>query len=405
MHGVVVALSLMLFLLSGCATPQPPRVASAPTAHTVPGDVGQATAAAPAVLAPAPRPLATGTPEDARRHMVRGTAAIEMAKSDAELAGAAEEFRIATEIDSTMAAAWFNLGAVLARMNQHKEAISSYNEYLALSPNAEDAPRIRDEVIKLQYRQEQLAKTQSREGWWLTDDGSSYWLDASGDQITLATSDGYVPEDEVITTYTIGPSYPVSGGEKALYKLSLRGNQLNGIWTREPLKADKCEVPGETTEVSGELHEREGIIVLRHARTRYRAATKMSLGSDYCGEVAALGKKDVEKKFYGPLPMGGIGVTIDGLRQWWDGGFSVVQFGWQGRLAIRVTDNSPAHAAGFRDKDEILAIDGVPVRDLSAGQAVLRMRGQPGTPLTLTVWRKGIKEPFAMTMRRINLAK
>lgn len=402
MRGLaVIGLSLWL-LLAGCA---PAPTASRPAASAGAPGAQPVASPAPAAVAPevaAPRPRATGTPEDARRHMVRGMAAIEMAKSDADLAGAEEEFRIATEIDPTMAAAWFNLGAVLTRMQRFEEAIASYNRYLDLAPNAEDAPRIRDEVIKLQYRQEQQARKQGRAGIWVSDEGAFYELTLDGERMVLKTSSRRVPESEVRSTYTMVGSVPISEYERAEYQLTLRGSHLAGIWKREALKADKCTVPPETAEAVGELNEREGTLVLRHQRTVFRAATQMSvLSNDFCREVVALEKMSVEEKLHGPLPNGGLGVAPIGLTQWWDGGFSAIQFGWQGRLAVAVPENSAAYAAGLRDKDEILAIDGVAVNSLTAGQAMRRLSGQPGTPVALLIARKGVDEPFTITMRRV----
>lgn len=402
MRSLAVAGLSLCVLLAGCVALVP--TASRPAASASASGAQPDTTPVPVVAAP--RPRATGTTEDARRHMVRGVAAIEMAKSDAELAGAEEEFRIATEIDPAMAAAWFNLGAVQSRMGHLEEAIASYNHYLDLAPNAEDAPRIRDEVIKLQYRQEQQAKKQGRAGIWVSDEGAFYALTLDGERMMLKTSSRRVPESEVLATYTMVGSVPISEYERAEYQLTLRGSRLAGIWKREALKADKCTVPPETAEAVGELNEREGILLLRHQRTVYRAATQMSvLSNDYCGEVAALEKINVEERLHGPLPKGGLGVAPIGLTKWWDGGFSAIQFGWQGRLAVAVPENSDAYSAGLRDQDEILAIDGVAVNSLTAGQAMMRLAGQPGTPVTLLITRNGVNEPFAITMRRVEVQR
>lgn len=126
MRGLAIIGFSAAVLLSACAS-EPPRVPPAATNPSSPAT--SAPAAVTTVTAPAltPRPRATGTPEDAHRHMVRGMAAVEIAKSDAELADAEQEFRIATEIDPTLAAAWFNLGAVQARMGRYEAAVASYN--------------------------------------------------------------------------------------------------------------------------------------------------------------------------------------------------------------------------------------------------------------------------------------
>ncbi len=56
------------------------------------------------------RPKATGTEDDARRHFIRGMAALEIAKTKDDLVLAIDEFSMATEISPKMAVAWYNLG-------------------------------------------------------------------------------------------------------------------------------------------------------------------------------------------------------------------------------------------------------------------------------------------------------
>lgn len=48
-------------------------------------------------------------------------------------------------------------------------------------------------------------------------------------------------------------------------------------------------------------------------------------------------------------------------------------------------DNSPAEKAGIKPRDRVLAIDGVKTKTLSLDEAAAKMRGQVGTPVTLTV--------------------
>ena len=51
--------------------------------------------------------------------------------------------------------------------------------------------------------------------------------------------------------------------------------------------------------------------------------------------------------------------------------------------------NSPAHKAGLRCGDEIVAIDGVPTKDLKIKESTDRMKGKPGTTVIFTV-KKGL---------------
>jgi hypothetical protein len=396
---------VMAILLAGCAATPPPAprsTASVPVPTASPGQAVSPDQAASTPVAPVQqRPKATGTLEDAHYHMVRGMAAIEMAKSEAELAMAEDEFRIATEIAPQMANAWFNLGKTQSQLGKYGDAIASYRQYLECAPDAEDAPKVRNEIIKLEFRQEVAAKIQSRAGAWIGEDGAFYNLTLDGNRMTLKTKQHYIPIDEIRTSYSITGNAPLRFPSTAEYQLVFQGNRLTGTWTRSPVQADKCPVPADTSGVTGELFDLEGKMVLTHERTSFHAATIMSLfGDDTCKGVTSRGRTSVKETIYGPLAKGGLGVEPYGLQSWWDGGFSAVQDGWQGRLAIGVKPDTPAYLAGLRNMDEILAIDGVPVKSLSAGQAIVRLRGEPGSTVTLEVWRKTTKEQFTITMTR-----
>lgn len=95
--------------------------------------------------------------EEARKFMVRGMAAIEMAKDNAGLEAAAREFQKAVDVDPDMAEAWYNLGSVQSKLGLLDEAVKSYRRYVTLAPNAGDARQVNDEIIKLEYRMEQEA--------------------------------------------------------------------------------------------------------------------------------------------------------------------------------------------------------------------------------------------------------
>lgn len=92
--------------------------------------------------------------EEARKYMVRGMAAIEMAKDNEGLEAAAAEFGKAINIDPNLAAAWYNLGSVQSKLGHLSEAIKCYRRYLVLAPEASDARQVSDELIKLEYRME-----------------------------------------------------------------------------------------------------------------------------------------------------------------------------------------------------------------------------------------------------------
>lgn len=342
---------------------------------------------------------------DARRHMVRGVAAIEIAKSDAELSLAADEFRRATELDPTLSAAWYNLGSVQSKLGQFDAAIRNYKRYLMLAPKAGDAQKVEDEIIKLEFRQEQVAKAKARTGTWVASDGTPYQLTINGNRITLVTDRHRVSDQEAESTYTIVGKLPITNLAQVSYRMEATGNRLSGTWMHSAIKAEKCTIPEESGEMTGELLDSDGTMVLRYTRTKYRAVTQLSvLTDDFCREVVAVEKREVEMAFRGPLPRGGLGVSLGGLTSYWAGGFSAIQFGWSGHLvADAVAPNSAAYAAGLRASDEILAIDGTEVKSLSAKDAVWRLRGEVESEVALTVLRPDVKEPVTLRLKRVEV--
>lgn len=88
----------------------------------------------------------------------------------------------------------------------------------------------------------------------------------------------------------------------------------------------------------------------------------------------------------------GVGLEID------------VRDGWI--TVVRPLPESPAEEAGMRTGDRVVAIDGASTFRLTNEEARKRLRGDPGTPVTLTVERFGTpgKIPFKMLRRRIRVS-
>ncbi|WHY85409.1 S41 family peptidase [Neobacillus novalis] len=62
--------------------------------------------------------------------------------------------------------------------------------------------------------------------------------------------------------------------------------------------------------------------------------------------------------------------------------------------------NSPAEKAGIKPNDQILKVDGKSVEGLDLNKATLKIRGKKGTPVTLEIARKGLKEPLSIDVKR-----
>jgi carboxyl-terminal processing protease len=67
---------------------------------------------------------------------------------------------------------------------------------------------------------------------------------------------------------------------------------------------------------------------------------------------------------------------------------------------IAPIDGSPAEAAGLEAGDIILKIDGESVRDLPVNKSVDLMRGPTGSQVLLTIGRRGVADPFDVTIIR-----
>jgi carboxyl-terminal processing protease len=81
-------------------------------------------------------------------------------------------------------------------------------------------------------------------------------------------------------------------------------------------------------------------------------------------------------------------------------GLEVLQQPDRTLLVIAPIDDTPAARAGIKPGDVIVKIDGQPIDADSVDAAVDSMRGEPGTPITLTVQRESSADPIDFTLTR-----
>ncbi|QJD31237.1 S41 family peptidase [Methylococcus geothermalis] len=67
---------------------------------------------------------------------------------------------------------------------------------------------------------------------------------------------------------------------------------------------------------------------------------------------------------------------------------------------IAPIDDTPAFHAGIKAGDLIIRLDDKPVKGMSLNDAVKMMRGEPGSPIVLTVVREGVEQPLKITITR-----
>ncbi|NPA54131.1 MAG: S41 family peptidase [Aquificae bacterium] len=69
-------------------------------------------------------------------------------------------------------------------------------------------------------------------------------------------------------------------------------------------------------------------------------------------------------------------------------------------IIVAPIEDTPAWKAGLKPGDIIIEINGEPTDKMTLMEAVKKMRGKPGTKITLTIWRKGEEKPFKVTITR-----
>ncbi|HEX7799960.1 MAG TPA: S41 family peptidase [Asticcacaulis sp.] len=83
------------------------------------------------------------------------------------------------------------------------------------------------------------------------------------------------------------------------------------------------------------------------------------------------------------------------------GGIGLEVTGEDGAVkAVTAMDDTPAQKAGIESGDYITAIDGTSILGLPLNDAVSKMKGDPGSKLTLTIVRTGKDQPFDVTLTR-----
>lgn len=97
-------------------------------------------------------------PEEAQRHLGRGSAAVEIAKTSDDFLLAISEFKKALRLAPWLANAYFNLAVVQEKAGQFNEAIQNFNLYLLAAPSAADAQDVKTRIYGLELKAERQQK-------------------------------------------------------------------------------------------------------------------------------------------------------------------------------------------------------------------------------------------------------
>lgn len=126
----------------------------------------------------------------AERHMARGAAAMEEAKSPADYRDAVKEFSKAVKQAPNWADAWFNLGTAQASAKQYKSAIKSFKTYLKKSPKASDRKAVQARIYKLEYKMEKAQKLADKPKFPTPEDLTGYWRTSMSSDPAKVTASG-----------------------------------------------------------------------------------------------------------------------------------------------------------------------------------------------------------------------
>ena len=72
-------------------------------------------------------------------------------------------------------------------------------------------------------------------------------------------------------------------------------------------------------------------------------------------------------------------------------------------VVIEVFESSPAQSGGLRPGDQLVAVDGKSVEGSTPAQASEKVRGEPSTPVELTIRRAGASDTVVMTLVRAEI--
>jgi len=92
--------------------------------------------------------------DEAKRHLDRGIAAIELANSPDDYAPAIKEFKQAVSLAPNWPDAYYDLGKAQEKAEKYSDAISSLRQFLMVAPNSNEAEAVKTLINKLEYKSE-----------------------------------------------------------------------------------------------------------------------------------------------------------------------------------------------------------------------------------------------------------
>ncbi len=192
------------------------------------------------------------------RHMARGTAAMEEAKSPADFQDAVREFGAAVQLAPDFADAWYNLGVAQEAAGDYAAALDSFGTYLKKAPNAPDRKAVQSRIFKLEYKADKQQKTPSTEAGV---DLNGLWHFKR----TFPASYGVAPEerDYRISVSNGNLTAQCSGASCIVRDMHgvVNGNTIQGSWEWKGYDYNGCHLPRRTYAFSADIVNSQTIAV------------------------------------------------------------------------------------------------------------------------------------------------
>ena len=197
-----------------------------------------------ALLAAWSAAAAQNVPEEARRHMARGIAAIEMAKSAGDYVLAALEFEKAAKLAPDWPDVYYSLGSVQTKMGDPASAVKSYQRYLQLAPRSPDAEKVRQEIYKLEYLHDRQKLAATLNGAWKASNGQTFKLLLDGPRLQMTRDEQQ--GDDVITISALGSTNTgaMTDAPQLVFFGNLIEGKITGMFVQAAGKSSGyCELP------------------------------------------------------------------------------------------------------------------------------------------------------------------
>ncbi|MGZ8212830.1 MAG: S41 family peptidase [Burkholderiales bacterium] len=204
------------------------------------------------------------------------------------------------------------------------------------------------------------------------------WLLAAGGA-SLAASPPVT--DEMLAPLTSAYMRAVQPGEQAELHRDLFATVLRRVQSSYAREVDVAALVGAALKIIEPMEPQSGEPAEVFRKAINAALTSLDPHSRYLDARAQSNQRSALSGSFG-----GLGLQVDMI----DGLVRVVA----------PMDGTPAARAGLQRGDLIIRFDDQPVLGMALADAISRMRGQPGTPITLTMRREGLDQEFTVSLMR-----